>query len=86
MTQADTLRRLINEERFAEAHDLLAALAERPLDMQELRDVCESLRSALTGTKARRAHYLEELSTLQQQWAYFKTLAANRTPGVDVTG
>ena len=77
----DDLQRLICEERFAELTAMLAKLMHDPPEQAH-----ESLRSALIAARARRAHYVAELTTLQQQQAYLNSLRISRTPGLDVTG
>ena len=77
----DDLQRLISEDRFAEVTAMLPGLVRHPPEQAR-----ESLRSALIAARARRAHYVEELRTLQQQQAYLNSLRISRTPEVDVTG
>ena len=77
----DDLEKFICEERFAEVTAMLPDLMHHPPEQAR-----ESLRSALIAARARRAHYVEELRTLQQQQAYLNSLRVSRTPGLDVTG
>ena len=77
----DDLQRRICEERFAELTAMLPELMHYPPEQAR-----ESLRSALIAARARRAHYAEELRTLQQQQAYLNSLRVSRPPELDVTG
>jgi hypothetical protein len=81
------IRRLLNEERFAQAHELLARLTQKSLDdPQNVCDMHHFLRSAVIAIKARRVHYIEELKTLQKRQAYFNSVAPASTHSFDVTG
>ena len=77
----DDLQRLICEERFAEVAAMPPDLTHYPPEQAR-----ESLRSALIAARARRAHYAEELRTLQQQQMYLNSLRVSRRPALDVTG
>ena len=77
----DDLQRLICEERFAELAAMLLDLLHYPPEQAR-----ESLRSALIAARARRAHYVEELTTLQQHHVYLDSIRVSRPPELDVTG
>lgn len=77
----DDLQRLICEERFADLITVLPQLLHYPPGQAR-----ESLRSALISARARRAHYVEELRTVQHQGAYLNSLRGSNTPGLDFTG
>ena len=77
----DDLQRLICEERFEELAEVLPGLSHCPASQAR-----DSLRLALIAARARRAHYVEELRTLQQQQAFLNTLRISRMPALDVTG
>ena len=81
------IRRLLDEERFAEAQELLAPLTQNSLDEPEsVGDMHNFVKSAVLTLKARRVHYIEELQTLEHRKAYFSSVAPPRTHSFDLTG
>ena len=76
----------MDEERFAEAQELLARLAQTLGNPQSVCDMHDFLKSAVVALKARRVHYIEELETLRKRQAYFNSVAPALAHSFDLTG
>ena len=90
---AADIQRFIEEEQFSKAQELLGAFARAVIEAcnssgkeQEFQQAREFLRSAVIATKARRAHYLEDLRGIEGQRGYLSSLPVDRKRKVDVSG
>ena len=94
MTHPDlaiTLRQLVDEERFDEAEQLLPvytrAVTEECISASrehQFREACEFVRATLQTLKARRAHYIREITEADRRRAYLGHSVL--TKSIDVAG
>jgi hypothetical protein len=88
---AGDIQRLIHQEQYAEAQELLPGFAKAVVEAcnkseheQEFLKAKQFLQSAVVAVKARRAHYLVQLEDMGRHRAYVG--ATDRKPGLDFTG
>ena len=88
---AGSIHRLIQQEQYAEAQELLPSFAQAVVEAcnemgqeQEFLRAKEFLQSAVSAVKARRAHHVMQLDDLRHQRAYTGTCDKQVT--FDVTG
>jgi hypothetical protein len=88
---AGDIQRLIQEEQYDQAQELLPKFAQAVVEacnsMDREQDFLEAkrfLQSAVVAVKARSAHYVDQLADLAHQRAYTGT--SNRTAGLDISG
>jgi hypothetical protein len=74
---ADEIHRLIRQEQYGEAQELLPTFAQAVIDAcnasgqeQEFLEAKHFLQSAVVAVKSRQAHYVAELSDLGRERAY----------------
>jgi hypothetical protein len=88
---AGDIRRLIHQEQYAEAQELLPDFAQAVVEVcnkseqeHEFLQAKQFLQSAVIAVKARQAHYLTQLEDLGRHRAYVG--APDRKPGLDFVG
>ena len=86
MTHVDlarALRRLLDQERFSEAEQLLPDYASAVLrecsKAEQIRDARDFLRASTNAVKARRAHYVRAMCDQARQRAYVSSDAPTPT-------
>ena len=80
---AGDIQRLIHQEQYAEAQELLPSFAQAVVEACNKSDQ-EFLQSAVIAVKARRAHYLVQLEDLEHHRAYVGS--PDRKLNLDFTG
>lgn len=88
---ADEIQRLIQQEQYTQAQDLLPTFAQAVIEAcnetgqeQEFLQAKQFLQSAVVAVKSRRSHYVGQLDDLNHQRAFAGV--PNRTISFDVTG